>query len=181
MPFRYYDPKKGKVLALRMDATTWGVTGTESAFVTNGIWVGKSNGTVTLPQNVVGASTVTDGGSIDPLTTAPNGPSTPAPAPVVPPVIDDETNVDNGTYAWIIKVNLSFSASAQARNDNGVQPPSIGNQYVQHYQTMVAYCQGMVVATGGLLSPTASGGVPIENGNSLITDGATVVAADLFA
>jgi hypothetical protein len=181
MPFRYYDPKKGKVLAMRMDATTWGVTGTESAFVTNGIWVGKSNGTVTLPQNVVGASTVTDGGSIDPLTTAPNGPSAPAPAPVVPPVIDNETNVDNGTYAWIIKVNLSFSASAQARNDNGVQPPSIGEQYVQHYQTMVAYCQGMVVATGGLLSPTASGGVPIENGNSLITDGATVVTADLFA
>lgn len=181
MPFRYYDPKKGKVLAMRMDATTWGVTGTESAFVTNGIWVGKSNGTVTLPQNVVGASTVTDGGSIDPLTTAPNGPSAPAPAPVVPPVIDNETNVDGGTYAWVVKVNLSFSASAQAHNDNGVQPPSIGDQYVQHYQTMVAYCQGMVVATGGLLSPTASGGVPVENGNSLITDGATVVTADLFA
>jgi hypothetical protein len=96
MPFRYYDPKKNKVLAMRMDATSWGVTKDESAFVTNGIWCGNSNGTVTLPQNVLGASTVADGGSIDPLTTVPNGPTTPEPPVVVPPVVDNETAVDNG-------------------------------------------------------------------------------------
>jgi hypothetical protein len=181
MPFRYYDPGKGKVLALRMDATSWGVTPTESAFVTNGIWVGKSNGSVTLPSNIVGASSVTDGGSIDPLTTAPNGPTAPAPPVVTPPPVDNETVVDNGSFAWVVKVNIKMKSTVQAINDLGVQPPAIGDQYVQHYQTMVAYCQGMVVQTGGLLSPTGSGGVPVEAGGSLITENATVVTADLFA
>jgi hypothetical protein len=180
MPFRYYDPKKGKVLALRMDATSWGVTKDESAFVTNGIWCGVSNGTVTLPQNVLGASTVTDGGSIDPLTTAPNGPTAPEPPVVVPPVVDNETNVDNGTYAWVIKVDVMMKSTVEALNDNGVQPPPPDPEVVEHFQAMVAYCQGMVVQAGGLLSADGTGGVPIENGGTLITDGATVVTADLF-
>jgi len=180
MPFRYYDPKKGKVLALRMDATSWGVTKDESAFVTNGIWCGVSNGTVTLPQNVVGASTVTDGGSTDPLTTAPNGPTASAPPVVVPPVVDNETNVDNGTFAWVIKVDMILKATVEARNDIGVQPPPMDPEVVEHFQAMVAYCQGMVVQAGGLLSADGTGGVPIENGNTLITTGATVVTADLF-
>jgi len=180
MPFRYYDPKKGKVLAMRMDATSWGVTKDESAFVTNGIWCGTSNGTVTLPQNVLGASTVTDGGSIDPLTTTPNGPTAPEPPVVVPPVVDNETAVDNGTYAWVIKVDMMLKSTVEARNDNGVQPPPPGPEVVEHFQTMVAYCQGMVVQAGGLLTPSGNGDVPLENGGTLITAGATVVTADLF-
>ena len=181
MPFRYYDPGKGKVLAMRMDATSWGVTPTESAFVTNGIWVGKSNGSVTLPENIVGASSVTDGGSIDPLTTVPNGPTTPAPPVVTPPPVDNETVVDSGSFAWVVKVDIMLKSTIEAINDLGVQPPALDDQYVQHYETMVAYCQGMVVQTGGLLSPTNSGGVPVEAGGSLITESATVVTADLFA
>ena len=180
MPFRYYDPKKNKVLAMRMDATSWGVTKDESAFVTNGIWCGNSNGTVTLPQNVLGASTVTDGGSIDPLTTAPNGPTAPEPPVVVPPVVDNETAVDSGTYAWVIKVDMMLKSTVEARNDNGVQPPPPDPEVVQHFQAMVAYCQGMVVQAGGLLTPGGNGDVPLENGGTLITDGATVVTADLF-
>ena len=181
MPFRYYDPSKGKVLAMRMDATSWGVTKDESAFVTNGIWIGKSNGTVTIPENVLGASTVTDGGSIDPLTTVPNGPTAPEPPVVVPPVIDNETGVDSGSLAWVVKVNMSFGAQVDALNDNGIQPPRLGDQYVQQYQTMVAYCQGMIVQAGGLLSADSTGGIPIEYMGTLITDGATVVDPDLFA
>jgi hypothetical protein len=180
MPFRYYDPKKNKVLAMRMDATSWGVTKDESAFVTNGIWCGTSNGTVTLPQNVLGASTVTDGGSIDPLTTTPNGPTAPEPPVVVPPVVDNETDVDNGTYAWVIKVDMMLKSTVEARNDNGVQPPQPDPEAVEHFQTMVAYCQGMVVQAGGLLTPSGNGDVPLENGGTLITAGATVVTADLF-
>ena len=180
MPFRYYDPKKGKVLALRMDATSWGVTKDESAFVTNGIWCGVSNGTVTLPQNVLGASTVTDGGSIDPLTTVPNGATAPAPPVVVPPVIENETEVDNGSFVWVIKVDLMLKSTVEAINDNGVQPPPPAPEVVQHFQSMVAYCQGSVVQAGGLLSADATGGVPIENGGTLITAGATLVTADLF-
>jgi hypothetical protein len=164
-----------------MDATSWGVTKGESAFVTNGIWIGKSNGTVTIPENVLGASTVTDGGSIDPLTTVPNGPTAPEPPVVVPPVIDNETSVDSGSLAWVVKVNMSFGAQVDALNDNGIQPPRLGDQYVQQYQTMVAYCQGMIVQAGGLLSADSTGGIPIEYMGTLITDGATVVDPDLFA
>ena len=180
MPFRYYDPKKGKVLAMRMDATSWGVTKDESAFVTNGIWCGKSNGTVTLPQNVLGASTVADGGSIDPLTTAPNGPTTPEPPVVVPPVIENETEVDNGAYAWVIKVDMMLKVTMDGLNDNGVQPPAPADEIVQEFQAMVAYCQGSVVATGSLLSADATGGIPYELNGTLLTDGATIVTADLF-
>jgi len=180
MPFRYYDPKKNKVLAMRMDATSWGVTKDESAFVTNGIWCGKSNGTVTLPQNVLGASTVADGGSIDPLTTAPNGSTTPAPPVVVPPVIDNETEVDNGTFAWVIKVDLMLKSTVEALNDNGVQPPQPGPEVVQHFQAMTAYCQGFIAQPGGLLSADATGGIPLEGSGTLITTGTTIVTADLF-
>lgn len=180
MPFRYYDPKKGKVLAMRMDATSWGVTKDESAFVTNGIWCGVSNGTITLPENVLGASTVTDGGSIDPLTTAPNGPVSPPPAVVVPPVVDNETSVDNGTYTWVVKVDIMFKAIMTGLNDNGVQPPLAADQVVQEYQAMVAYCQGSVVTTGSLLSADSTGGIPYELNGTLITEGATVITADLF-
>jgi hypothetical protein len=180
MPFRYYDPKKNKVLAMRMDATSWGVTKDESAFVTNGIWCGKSNGTVTLPQNILGASTVADGGSIDPLTTAPNGPTSPAPPVVVPPVVENETDVDNGAFSWVVKVDLMLKSTVEAINDDGVQPPPPASEVGQHFQAMVAYCQGMVVQAGGLLSPSSNGGVPLENGGTLITAGATVVTADLF-
>lgn len=181
MPFRYYDPKKGKVLAMRMDATSWGVTGTESAFVTNGIWCGKSNGTVTLPENLVGNSIPSDGGSIDPITTDPNGPTAPAPPVVVPPVVDDETDVDSGTYAWVVKVNMSFGAQVQALDGIGVQPIWDGDGTVKHSQSMVAYCQGMVVENGGLISSTSSGGIPVEVNGSLVTQDAVVVTPDLFA
>lgn len=181
MPFRYYDPKKGRVLAMRMDATTWGVSRTESAFVTNGIWIGKSNGTVTLPQNLVGNSSVAITGGTNPLTTTPDGGTTPPPSPVVPPVVDNETVVDNGAFAWVVKVDLMMKATIEARNGNGVQPPSISDQFVESFQTMVAYCQGTVVATGGLVSATGTGSIPLDAGGSLITNGATVVNADLFA
>jgi len=137
---------------------------------------------------------VTDGGSIDPLTTSPDGPApanpgptppppsveTPPPAVIVPPVIDNETAVDNGTYAWVIKVDMMLKSTVEARNDNGVQPPPPGPEVVEHFQTMVAYCQGMVVQAGGLLTPSGNGDVPLENGGTLITAGATVVTADLF-
>ena len=40
-----------------MDATAWGASTSEAAFVTDGVWIGFSNGSVTIPSNVVGAST----------------------------------------------------------------------------------------------------------------------------
>lgn len=181
MPFRYYDPKKGKVLAMRMDATSWGVTKSESGFVTNGIWIGESDGTVALPENLLGHSHVTDGGSTDPLTTAPNGATT-APAPVVvPPVVDNETTVDSGTYAWVVQVDLMLKSTIEAYNENGVQPPSMDPQTLEHFQAMTAYCQGMIVAAGDLLDATGTGTVPLENNGTLLTTNPTVVVADLFA
>jgi len=189
MPFRYYDPAKGKVLALRMDATAWGVTGEESAFVTSGLWCGVSNGTVTLPENVLGASTVTDGGSIDPLTTAPNGPTAPVPPVVVPPVIENETNVDNGAYAWVIKVDLVSKVEMTPAGETGVLPVWDGDGQVWSHDTadgqgsfaFVAYVVGFVATAGSLVLPTATGGIPVDSGGQLLTESATLVTADLFA
>lgn len=56
MPFRYYDAANNRLIALRMDATTWGVSNEESSLVTNGMWIGYSNGTVTILENLVGNS-----------------------------------------------------------------------------------------------------------------------------
>ena len=190
MPFRYYDPKKGKVIALRMDATVWGVTGSESAFVTNGIWCGTSNGTVTLPQNVLGAS-VPDisGNDSDPLTTTPAGAPTPPSAPVVPPVVDNETNVDNGTYAWVIKVDLQSKYTMTPAGETGILPVWDGDGQVWEHAssakngpfTFVAYCVGFVATAGSLVLPTGTGGIPVDQGGQLLTEGATLVTADLFA
>ena len=56
MPFRYYDPTRQVLMAMRMDACSWGVSQEQAAFVTEGLWNGFSNGTVSLPSNVIGNS-----------------------------------------------------------------------------------------------------------------------------
>lgn len=56
MPFRYADTANNRIVAMRMDACTWGVTQDEAIVVTNGIWNGFSSGTLNLGSNLVGNS-----------------------------------------------------------------------------------------------------------------------------
>ena len=76
MPFRYVDTSNGKILAMRMDACSWGVTQDEAIVVTNGVWTGYSSGTLSMGSNLVGNSTPvldTVPGTATPLTTPASG------------------------------------------------------------------------------------------------------------
>lgn len=55
--FRYVDNSKSEIMAMHMDATVWGASLEESAFVTNGLWAGFSDGTPTSPNNLYGNAT----------------------------------------------------------------------------------------------------------------------------
>lgn len=52
MPFSYYDPTLGKLVKLRMNATGWALSPSAAIVSTDGIFIGTSNGVVTLPSNV---------------------------------------------------------------------------------------------------------------------------------
>ena len=170
MPFRYSDPKKGKVLALRMDATSWGVSQSESAFVTNGIWIGFSDGTVTMPENVVGNSKPDMGsGSVAP------------PSPIVPPSIDGETNVDSGSFVWQVDVLMSTSVGMNAYGNDGVLPPPPSEMIVQAKQALTVFVEALIVEAGDLLATTSGGSIPLDLAGSLVVADATVINADLFS
>lgn len=51
MPFSYYDRQEGKLVKLRMNATSWGISGDSALFATDGVFIGVSNGTVNIPSN----------------------------------------------------------------------------------------------------------------------------------
>ena len=170
MPFRYYDSAKDRLLAMRMDATTWGVDPSGAAFVVNGIWNGFSNGTITIPSNTVG-------GSIPNLE---GGAPTP-PTPVVPPSVDDEDGVDSGTIAFEVDVYFSFQALAETFATDGVSPPPPGPQDVNMNRTMTCYVEGIVVGPGDLLATDPDGSIPLELGGQIIVDDATVVDPDVFS
>lgn len=52
MPFSYYDPTLQKLLKLRMNATGWALSTNAAIVSTDGIFIGISNGSVSLPSNV---------------------------------------------------------------------------------------------------------------------------------
>lgn len=168
MPFRYYDPKKGKVLAMRMDATVWGVDEEGASFVTDGLWLGESNGTVTVPQNLVGNSSpdMGSGGA--------------APSPTVPPSIVNETGVSGGAIAWNVDVFFSLSSTLTAFGNDGVVPVIPSDLSVNIYGTSICFVEGGIIAPGGLLATTTGGSIPVDLAGQLITATATVVNGDLF-
>lgn len=169
MPFRYSDPKKSKVLALRMDSTSWGVSSTESVFVTNGMWIGYSDGTVTIPENVLGNSKPDMGSGVLP------------PSIVVPPSIDNESSVDSGSFVWSVDVFIRTNSSIIAYGNDGVLPPPMADETVETSQSFIVFTAGAIVAPGDLLATTTGGSIPLSYAGSLVVEDATVVNADLFS
>lgn len=169
MPFRYYDPSKDRLLAMRMDATSWGVSTDESAFVTNGIWIGESNATVVLPKNLQGNSQPDMGQG-----------GTPPPA-VIPPSVDGETSIDSGSFAWSVDVHFGTAASVLAPGRDGVIP-ALSSSYTENPQFMIGVMvQGFIVGPGDVLETEGNGGIPLEDNGNLVVVGATIVDSDLFA
>jgi len=182
--FRYYDPGESQLIAMRMDATAWGVSSDRSALVTQGIWIGFSNGSVTIPSNVQGNSSPDMGAISDGVHPGqpgiPGGEPSPPP-PEVPPSVEDETIVDSGPLSFDVTVDFSSSFVAETLSEDGIQAGMPETGPVRANWTSTAYISGAIVAPGGLLSPDPDGGIPFDyNGNLIVVD-ATVIAADLFA
>lgn len=172
MAFRYHDPRDGTLLALKMDQTAWSVSLEGSAFVTSGIWEGTSNGTVTIPENVVGNSLpdMNEGGNI-----------VPPPAPI-PPSVDGETAIDTGMVEIIVEVDLYFSPFFYADGYDGVLPPPPEPESVTVTNAFTAYVSGLVATEGSVLAADPNGNIPLESGQGqLIVVGGTVVTSSLFA
>ena len=170
MPFRYYDVAKGELLAMRMDGTTWDVSGAGSLVVTNALWIGKSNGTPQIPSNLVGNSLpdMGSGGTTPPAT--------------VPPSVEGETSVDSGSFAFVVNVDLNSTANMGFYGDgDGVLAPlPADTEYVQNLLFFV-YAKGFISAPGSLSMSGPNGYIPVELAGQLLTETATVINADLFA
>jgi len=169
MPFRYADTSNNKISAMRMDACAWGVTQDEAIVVTNGIWLGFSSGTLNLGSNLVGNSRPDMSG---------NTPTPPTP-PALPPTIDND--LVGQSFEFVVNVELNLSSSVFTYTEGGVTKPNPTDLNALLEQTIVPYCTGFVVATGGLLATDGTGSIPVEYNGSIVTGTATVVDADLFA
>ena len=172
MPFRYCDPRKGKILAMRMDGCSWGVDSNEAVVSTNGIFLGISNGTLTIPRNLVGDSRPDMGGGTLP------------PSPVDgPPTVSGETVVDQGDYAWVVNVNIAASAAMNFWGESGIltQLPSAEDSQFTVRPYVTVWCSGVIVSPGDLLATNGNGSIPLEYLGSLVVDGATIIDSDVFA
>jgi hypothetical protein len=243
MPFRYYDPRVGKILAFRMNASSWAMDSDECIISTDGIFLGETNGTIAEPSNLVGnetrpelpnaplfIGTGTISGTTLTIDTVElgtiqtgsiiSGPGIPEntyvtqfqsgtggvgtytiyisstiifndsiyvystiPSGEILPIVDDESGLVGGSFSEVIKVNFYLRCLfSTGGGDNGygvISAPPM--QYVDGWQTWVCYVSGGLYAPGGLLSTSPTGGVPLSNGNVLMTGAAVAVDADLFA
>jgi hypothetical protein len=155
-PFRYYDATKDKLMAMRMDACQWGVSGEGSVVATNGIWIGYSNGTVTIPDNIVGRGAT----------------------PGVPPSVEEETSVDSGSYAFEIDVHFMTQELATFFEPT---PPALEEETAEVSMAFTCFVGGIIVTAGDVLAIGSNGSIPASYLGNVITTNATVIDADIFA
>ena len=170
MPFRYVDPTNDKIIAMRMDACTWGVTKNESIVVFNGMYIGASDGTLTIGNNLVGDSRPDVGSG----TTPPAGQDP-------PPSITGETYVNSGNFYFEVDVELALDVTMSPTGNDGVLPKNPTDLSAQVEMTFVAFVSGAIVGPGDLLDSDGTGGIPLEYNGSLIVVNATVIDDDLFS
>jgi len=161
-PFRYYDSTKGVLMAMRMDACQWGVSEEGSVVVTNGVWIGTSNGTVTVPSNTIG-------GEI---------PEGPPPDPILPPSVSEETSVDSGSFLFNVDVHFMTQALMTFTNP---APPVPAQETVEIKEAFTCFVGGIIVTAGDVLALEPNGQIPTDYLGNVITTNATVVDADIFA
>ena len=180
MPFRFVDNSSSTILAMRMDACTWGVTLGEAAVVTTGVWTGISMGTYVEGNNLIGNSTPVLSGSNNGISSGGTiGSPTPPPNLQIPPSIsDDEVGQD---IIEEINVEMHLTSYVDVWGNDGVLPPRPIPAESRYQSNFMAVVRGQVVEQGGLLSPLGNGGIPISGGGILLTNSAVVITADLFS
>jgi hypothetical protein len=152
-----------------MDATSWGINQDEAAFVTNGLWIGISNGTVTIPENLVGDSRPDMGQGGAP------------PGSVVPPSISNETDVDSGSFSWDVNVFFGTDVEMVAYGNDGIVPVLPSDLSYNIHRTITCFVAGLIVGPGDLIATDGNGSIPLDSNGSLVTVGATVINSDLFS
>ena len=171
MPFSYADTANNRILEMRMDACTWGVTQDEAIVVTNGIWRAFNTGTLQLNNNLAGNSTpdMTPGGT---------NPTPPVGAGAPPSIVNGSIAQ---SFAFSVDVDLWIDASAFTYFPNGISTPNPTDLTGNVEQAIVPYCSGFIVAPGGLLATDGDGSIPLDYNGSIVTADATVINSDLFA
>ncbi|ADF42380.1 unknown structural protein [Synechococcus phage S-CBS2] len=170
MPFRYHDPRSNRILAMRMDACAWGLDAENAVVATNGIWVGFSNGTMSVPSNLVGNSRPNMGSG-----------GGPAPGAGTPPSVNNETAVNSGNYAWDVNVDIGLSLDMAFWGETGVHPILPTDTNYEFSSTLTVWCAGLIVNAGFLVDTDGNGGIPLEYGGNLVINGATIIDGDVFA
>ena len=169
-PFRYYDPKKNKLMAMRMDACSWTADTNGAALAFNGIWIGNSNGSVTLPSNVVGDSRPDMSGGTN--TTPPVGPG-------APPSVSNETAVGSGALSFYVDVDISTQVSLDFVEANNKAAEA--SYTVNVFMTTTNWASGALTTAGSILATDYLGNIPVSYNGSLLTENAIVVDPDLFS
>jgi len=179
MPFRFADPSSNTIVAYRMDGTTWGASTTESALVTNALWIADSSGTINLGSNLVGnsAPSIQPGGDIS-FGGTDNGAGA-VPGGNTPPSISDEVTGQN--IAYIVNVDFNFGGNPMTYGADGVVPAALVPAEARYQSNLQIFAKGVIVEPGGLISPLGDGSLPVSAAGSLLTAGATVINDDLFA
>ena len=163
MPFSFYDPTEDVLVKLRMNATIWGVSNTEALYSTDAVFIGTSNGSVTLGNNTNGVYTA--------------------------PIVDtgSETTIDTGRgdvdASEVISIRLAVGDIFSTGNgDDGF---GIIQTHDQPVETLGFFNVGINVegqklsSESQLLSLDASGAL-INGGDLLLESGEEVIDADLF-
>ena len=169
-PFRYYDDKHDTLLAMRMDATSWSLEPESSAMVTSAIWRSDMQGTVTIPDNIVGNATPNmDGGEPTAPGTGGGEPGTGGDVPV------------GNSYRFVVNVNLSLQALVNFHGNDGIVPVPDSDNQVNIEATLSFGVDGYLAAPGSLVAGGYNGDVALDYNASVIIDPAGIVNGDLFS
>lgn len=105
---------------------------------------------------------------------------------MIEPEVINSTFLNLGDVAFVQESldMLLLSVSLGGINGTGIVEPwpkEEGQNIKQNDTTVTCYVSGMVVGIGSLYQPTASGTIPIQYNNILLTNSPTIVDPDIFS